>query len=91
MSIARQHVWVGPEATSFEADCEVCQARRDEWSVAISAAHVVGTLRREADVGFMTCRRGHRIVVHRVGRSSPRFPLGAVQPLASIERGPLHA
>ena len=91
MTIARQHVWVGPEATSFEADCEVCQARRDEWSVAISAAHVVGTLRREADVGFMTCRRGHRIVVHRVGRSTPRFPLGAVQPLATVERGPLHA
>ena len=25
-------------------------------------------LRREADVGFTTCRSGHRIVVHRVGR-----------------------
>jgi hypothetical protein len=30
---------------------------------------VEGTLRREADVGFTTCRRGHRIIVHRVGRN----------------------
>jgi hypothetical protein len=29
---------------------------------------VSGSLRRDADVGFMTCRRGHRIVVRRVGR-----------------------
>jgi hypothetical protein len=27
---------------------------------------VHGTLRREADVGFTTCRRGHRIVMRRV-------------------------
>ena len=34
MSLARQHVWVGPEATSFEAPCEACLARRnDEWSL----------------------------------------------------------
>jgi hypothetical protein len=68
MSRARQHVWVGPEATSFEAACEECLSRRELWSVAVNAAHVVGTLRREADVGFTTCSRGHRIVVHRVGR-----------------------
>ena len=68
MSLARQHVWVGPEATSFEASCEACLARRDAWSVSVEAANVVGSLRREADVGFTTCRHGHRIVVHRVGR-----------------------
>ena len=73
---ARQHVWVGPETTSFEASCDACLARResgtgawDGWSVSVSTAHVEGTLRREADVGFTTCRRGHRIVVHRVGRN----------------------
>jgi hypothetical protein len=69
----RQHVWVGPEATSFECSCEICQLRRGGWadSYGYSAgddARVEGTLRREADVGFTTCRRGHRIVVHRVGR-----------------------
>jgi hypothetical protein len=68
MSLARQHVWVGPEAESFEAACEACLARRDNWSVSVASTNVVGSLRREADVGFTTCRHGHRIVVHRVGR-----------------------
>jgi hypothetical protein len=70
----RQHVWVGPEATSFESSCELCLARRGGtadlygWTLALDGARVEGTLRRDADVGFTTCRRGHRIVVHRVGR-----------------------
>jgi hypothetical protein len=67
MSLARQHVWVGPEATSFEADCEACRARRDDdWSVRVDVLQIVGSLRRDADVGFTTCPRGHRIVVRRV-------------------------
>jgi hypothetical protein len=37
--------------------------------VAVRASLIQGTLRRDADVGFMTCRRGHRIIVRRVGRS----------------------
>jgi hypothetical protein len=71
----RQHVWVGPETTSFESSCEICLSRRGGWadtygwSLAVEAGRVEGTLRREADVGFTTCRRGHRIVVHRVGRA----------------------
>jgi hypothetical protein len=71
----RQHVWVGPETTSFECSCEVCLSRRGGWadtygwSLGVDAARVEGTLRRDADVGFTTCRRGHRIVVHRVGRA----------------------
>jgi len=73
MSLARQHVWVGPEATSFEASCEACLARRDDaWSVAADMLQIIGTLRRDADVGFTTCPRGHRIVVHRVGRTLMR-------------------
>jgi hypothetical protein len=78
----RQHVWVGPETTTFEAPCEACLARRserrdlwDRWSVAVAPPTVEGTLRREADVGFTTCRRGHRIIVHRVGRSLSATPL----------------
>jgi hypothetical protein len=66
----RQHVWVGPEATAFEADCDVCLHARE--SVAAHHVHLEGTLRREADVGFTTCRRGHRIVVRRIGRSLTR-------------------
>ncbi len=66
--IDRQHVWVGPEATSFEAPCEACLARRDDgYSLAVDLMSIVaGSLRPEADVGFTTCPRGHRIVVRRV-------------------------
>jgi len=72
--IDRQHVWVGPEATSFEVPCEACLARRAglreaPWTLAVDGALTEGTLRRDADVGFTTCRRGHRIVVRRVGRA----------------------
>ena len=75
--IDRQHVWVGPEATSFEVPCEACLARQRGWAALALADPVdsvlaLGTLRREADVGFTTCRRGHRIVVRRVGRSGLR-------------------
>ncbi|CAB4711602.1 MAG: hypothetical protein F2663_10070 [Actinobacteria bacterium] len=66
--IQRQHVWVGPEATTFEAPCEACQSKRerDPWSVAVDGTEVQGTLRRDADVGFTTCRNGHRIIVRRM-------------------------
>jgi hypothetical protein len=68
--IQRQHVWLGPEATSFAEPCEACLATRDQgWQIGIPLPSTVeGTLRRDADVGFVTCRRGHRIIVHRVGR-----------------------
>jgi len=65
--IQRQHVWLGPDATTFEEPCEACLRARE--SLATRNVVVQGSLRREADVGFMTCRRGHRIVVHRIGRS----------------------
>jgi hypothetical protein len=77
--IDRQHVWVGPEATSFEVSCEACQARRGGWSetyrwaLSVDSTVIEGTIRGDADVGFTTCRRGHRIVVHRVGRAVARL------------------
>ena len=64
----RQHVWLGPDATSFAEPCEACLATRE--SVLARHAVVRGTLRRDADVGFTTCRRGHRIIVRRLGRQS---------------------
>ena len=68
--IERQHVWLRPEATSFEEPCEACLSLRE--SIASDALIVHGTLRADADVGFTTCRRGHRIVVRRiVGRPMP--------------------
>jgi hypothetical protein len=68
--IERQHVWLGPEATTFAEPCEACLSSRESLSVQASLVH--GTLRREADVGFTTCRRGHRIVMHRVARQLAR-------------------
>jgi len=62
--IERQHVWLGPEATSFAEPCEACLAAHE--SLSAQSTVVEGTLRLQADVGFMTCRRGHRIVVRRV-------------------------
>jgi hypothetical protein len=62
----RQHVWLGPEATTFHEPCEACLAVRE--SLAADSCTVTGTLRADADVGFTTCRRGHRIVMHRVAR-----------------------
>ncbi|HEY8722802.1 MAG TPA: hypothetical protein VIL92_02950 [Gaiellaceae bacterium] len=68
--IERQHVWLGPEATSFDEPCEACLTVRE--SLAADTCVVHGTLRREADVGFTTCRRGHRIVVRRIVRPLAR-------------------
>jgi hypothetical protein len=75
----RQHVWVGPEATSFEVSCEACRAHREGWAdkyawrLSVDNSLTEGTIRRDADIGFTTCRRGHRIVVHRVGRRLTRL------------------
>jgi hypothetical protein len=66
----RQHVWLGPEATTFDEPCEACLETCD--SLAAETCAVTGTLRADADVGFTTCRRGHRIVVHRVARRLAR-------------------
>jgi hypothetical protein len=62
--IERQHVWLGPEATSFDEPCEACAVARE--ALESDACLVHGTLRPDADVGFTTCPRGHRIVMRRV-------------------------
>ena len=62
--IERQHVWLGPEATSFDEPCEACAATREALEHETCFVH--GTLRVDADVGFTTCPRGHRIVMRRV-------------------------
>ncbi len=74
--IERQHVWLGPEATTFEEPCEACLALREP--LATEQLLVYGSLRREADVGFTTCRRGHRIIVRRIARDLARRSLATV-------------
>lgn len=64
--IERQHVWLGPEATTFDEPCDACMLLRESLSVDALVVH--GTLRADADVGFTSCRRGHRIVVRRIVR-----------------------
>ena len=64
---ATQHVWLRDDVTSYAAECEVCLHAREP--VSPREAQVTGTLRHNADVGFTSCRRGHRIVVRRIGRS----------------------
>ena len=73
--IERQHVWLGPEATTFDEPCEACVSLREQVEAESLLVH--GTLRRDADVGFTTCRRGHRIVVRRVARKLARRPFAA--------------
>lgn len=65
----RQIVWMNDEATEFAAPCEECLAecRRELGFIASRrVCRVEGRLGRTADVGFTTCRRGHRILVRRV-------------------------
>ncbi len=61
-------MWLSEHATQFEAECEACHA--DRWSVSAELGHVEGRLRADADLGFVTCRRGHRLVVRRIIRVS---------------------
>jgi hypothetical protein len=48
----------------FAAPCEACELERRT-----PPAIVQGTLRKEADVGFVTCWRGHRVRVKRITRA----------------------
>jgi hypothetical protein len=62
-----QVIWLGADATTFAVPCERC--REDHrWADVIDATVVEGSLRREADVGFTACPRGHRIRVRRISR-----------------------
>jgi hypothetical protein len=67
MARERQVVWLNAEATEFAVVCESCLADTESRSTVILArdACFEGSLRPTAHVGFMTCRRGHRIVVRR--------------------------
>ena len=64
--IERQHVWLGPEATSFDEPCEACLAARETFESDSLVVH--GTLRVDADVGFTTS--AHRVRRWRVPATS---------------------
>jgi hypothetical protein len=59
-------IWLGADATAYAVPCEACHD--DVWPRSVAETVVEGSLRAEADVGFTTCRRGHRIRVRRIAR-----------------------
>jgi hypothetical protein len=66
----RQIIWVASEATSFAAICEECLVNDDFRlnRLAYRAAKVEGSLTPGVDVGFIRCRRGHRLCARRTTR-----------------------
>jgi len=62
-----QVIWLGSDATDYAVPCDAC-GEDHRWPNILEPTVVEGTLRREADVGFTTCRRGHRIRVRRIAR-----------------------
>jgi hypothetical protein len=69
-SDVKQTIYVNPTATDYNDWCEECLGSLPEHggSIGHRAAAVHGSLRAEVDVGFVTCRRGHRLVVRRIAR-----------------------
>jgi hypothetical protein len=70
-----QTIWLAPRATGFTEICEACE---EEHPIPRGATHAVvqGTLRLEADGGWVSCPRGHAI---RVLRMSASMPAGALR------------
>jgi hypothetical protein len=60
-------IWLGADATDYAVPCEAC-LEDGTWTDGLQPILVEGTLRREADVGFTTCWRGHRVRVRRIAR-----------------------
>jgi hypothetical protein len=60
-------IWLGADATDYAVPCEACEEDRTVPRE-LHPTLVEGTLRQEADVGFTTCWRGHRIRVRRIAR-----------------------
>jgi len=60
-------IWLGADATQFAVPCEACQ-EDPAWRALHGESMVEGSLRLQADVGFTTCFRGHRIRVRRIAR-----------------------
>jgi hypothetical protein len=56
-------------ATQFAAPCDAC---RDDPDRVIPFSVVEGSLRLVADVGWVSCPRGHRILVRRIARAPLR-------------------
>jgi hypothetical protein len=69
-----QIIWLRETATAFAAQCEACHHDR-AWPPVV----IRGELRAEADVGFVTCWRGHRVRVRRMPRARVEAEAQAVR------------
>jgi hypothetical protein len=61
-----QTIYVRDEETHFEGVCDECLTAQSTLYAPRGDPTLAGTLRRSVDVGFRTCRRGHRIRVKRI-------------------------
>ena len=62
-----QVVYLGPDTTTFSVRCDAClDSEEGSFAVRARLAKVEGSLRRDVDVGFRSCRHGHRLVLRRV-------------------------
>ena len=61
-------IWLGADATDYAVHCEACEEDAQLAASARTRRSVEGRLRAEADVGFTTCFRGHRIRIRRIAR-----------------------
>ena len=61
-----QTIYVRDDETQFTGVCEACVTAEETLYAPKGDVNVEGTLGRYADVGFRTCRRGHRLIVRRV-------------------------
>jgi hypothetical protein len=65
--MVEQVVYLGPDTTEFATPCDACLSHEvGSLAARHRASKVTGSLRNDVDVGFRTCRRGHRILIRRV-------------------------
>jgi hypothetical protein len=72
-----QTVYLGDDATAFTVPCEACLQLAGRSLAGRHHATVEGSLRRDVDIGFRSCPRGHRLVLKRARAAMPARPLVA--------------
>jgi hypothetical protein len=86
----RTVVSIASGAREFSCLCEPClergRVRGASFLELVAEASVRGSLALEADVGFVRCGSGHRLIVRRARPTSGRARHGESLPLASARR-----
>ena len=61
-----QTIYLREGQTEYSGTCEACVAAEGTLYAPKGDPAIAGTLNRYVDVGFRSCRRGHRLLVRRV-------------------------